>query len=361
MCWHYIPGGALLHWRWWVGSLGPTDSKVYGRQKREVKILCVAAELKNRGQKSICGHKKGGQYSMSHWKTGVKILRSKSWEGQNSMKAKIWGSKFYFFLVEPLVKILCSLKRGVKILYFFPVPWKRGVKTAEPTNQLHWRGAPPRALYRRVAGMPENTIVKQVFMALYNLHNQGFRTWVSKVKDIAEKYNVDIDEPTVVISDVNNKLNNFFMDHWWSRIQNLSRFPKLEWYKNIKHGFHFETYLDLVKDSRYRNARAKIRSSSHPLEIERGRYTKPKTPRSNRLCSRCKVIEDERHFILECTLYKVERHIFLCKVSNKNPMFPALTTEEKLVYLLASKDARILTWMGKFLYHIFDKRNKYLS
>ena len=76
-------------------------------------------------------------------KTGVKILCSKSWEDQNSMKAKIWGSKFYFFLVEPLVKILCFLKRGVKILYFFLVPWKRGVKTAEPTNQLHWRGAPP--------------------------------------------------------------------------------------------------------------------------------------------------------------------------------------------------------------------------
>ena len=56
------------------GTLGPTDSKVYGRQKRGVKILCVAAELKNRGQKSICGHKKGGQYSMSHWKIGVKIL-----------------------------------------------------------------------------------------------------------------------------------------------------------------------------------------------------------------------------------------------------------------------------------------------
>ena len=93
---------------------------------------------------------------MSHWKIGIKILcvvlkrgsifygsLKNSWEGQNSMKAKIWGSKFYFFLVEPLVKILCSLKRGVKILYFFPVPWKRGVKTAEPTNQLHWRGAPP--------------------------------------------------------------------------------------------------------------------------------------------------------------------------------------------------------------------------
>ena len=42
-------------------------------------------------------------------------------------------------------------------------------------------------------------------------------------------------------------------------------------------------------------------------------------------------------------------------------MFPALTTEEKIVYLLASKDAKILTWLGKFLYHIFDKRNKYIS
>ena len=150
------------------------------------------------------------------------------------------------------------------------------------------------------------------------------------------------------------------MEHWSSRIQNLSRFPKLELYQNIKNGFHFETYLDLVKDSRYRNAITKIRSSSHPLEIERGRYTKPKTPRSNRLCSRCKVIEDERHFILDCTLYKEERHIFLGEVSNKNPMFPALTVEEKNGYLLASKDAQIFTWLGKFLYHIFDKRNKYL-
>ena len=178
--------------------------------------------------------------------------------------------------------------------------------------------------------MPENAIAKQVFMALYSLHDQGFRTWVSKVKYIAEKYNFDIDEPTVVISDVKNKLSNFFVEHWWSRIQNLSRFPKLELQKNSKNGFHFETYLDLVKDSRYRNAITKIRCSSHPLEIERGGYTKPKTPRSNRLCSRCKVIEDERHFILDCTLYKEERHMFHCKVSNQNSMFPALKQKKKM-------------------------------
>ena len=168
-------------------------------------------------------------------------------------------------------------------------------------------------------------------MALYNRHNQGFRTWVSKVKDIAEKYNYAIDEPNVVISDVKNKLNNFFVEHWWSSIQSSSRFSKLELYKNIKKGFHFETYFDLAKDLKYRNTITKMRFSSHPLEIESGRYTKPKTPRSNRLCSRCKVIEDERHFILDCALYKEERHMLLFKTSNKKkPVFPTLTAEEKL-------------------------------
>ena len=32
--------------------------------------------------------------------------------------------------------------------------------------------------YRRLAEMPGNTIIKQVFTTLRNLHNQGFRTWV---------------------------------------------------------------------------------------------------------------------------------------------------------------------------------------
>ena len=131
-----------------VGRLPGTHGlkSLWAPKKGGQNSMCCRRAKKNRGQKSICGHKKGGQYSMSHWKIGVKILCVVLKRGSifyGSLKAKIWGSKFYLFLVEPLVKILCSLKRGVKILYFFPVPWKRGVKTAEPTNQLHWRGAPP--------------------------------------------------------------------------------------------------------------------------------------------------------------------------------------------------------------------------
>ena len=151
-----------------------------GAKKGGSKFYVLPQSWKNRGQKSICGHKKGGQYSMSHWKIGVKILCSKSWEGRNSMKAKIWGSKFYFFLVEPLVKILCSLKRGVKILYFFPVPWKRGVKTAEPTNQLHWRGAPP-GFVTHFQNLPHCNIMSSVKAPLIpNKHAITCLNWARK-------------------------------------------------------------------------------------------------------------------------------------------------------------------------------------
>ena len=39
----------------------------------------------------------------------------------------------------------------------------------------------------------------------------------------------------------------------------------------------------------------------------------------------------------------------------------ALMTEEKILYLLTSKDAWISTLLGKLFYHILDDQNKHLS
>ena len=59
-----------------------------------------------------------------------------------------------------------------------------------------------------------------------------------------------------------------------------------------------EKYLDMVTDKRYRTAITRLRTSSHTLEIERGRYTIPRTPAADRLCCVCKVVEDEEHFLV---------------------------------------------------------------
>ena len=72
-------------------------------------------------------------------------------------------------------------------------------------------------------------------------------------------------------------------------------------------------YFDLLKDSQvynsmisdyYRVPISRWRLSNHRLEIEVGRYTKPKTPRSDRVCTLCNVIEDEEHVVYTCPRYQ---------------------------------------------------------
>ena len=49
----------------------------------------------------------------------------------------------------------------------------------------------------------------------------------------------------------------------------------------------------------------KWRPSSHNIKIETGRYTKPSTPREERVCSECpSSVEDEHHVVYHCPLYR---------------------------------------------------------
>ena len=58
-----------------------------------------------------------------------------------------------------------------------------------------------------------------------------------------------------------------------------------------------------------KRAIAQIHTSSHDLEIERGRRHRPKpTPANERYCKKCiHKVEDETHFISECPLYTIPR------------------------------------------------------
>jgi hypothetical protein len=54
---------------------------------------------------------------------------------------------------------------------------------------------------------------------------------------------------------------------------------------------------------------AKIRTGSHWLEIQQGRFTKPQTERENRLCKKnyLGVVEDEIHVVFVCPLSETLR------------------------------------------------------
>ena len=106
------------------------------------------------------------------------------------------------------------------------------------------------------------------------------------------------------------------MQEWHARVENSTRARFYMHISNFKHQIH----LDSFQIDKYRKWLCKFRVSSHRLEIEAGCWTKPKkTPLDNRKCIICNVLEDEYHFVLECSLYLNLRTQYINKYSWKRP------------------------------------------
>ena len=90
--------------------------------------------------------------------------------------------------------------------------------------------------------------------------------------DIANKYEINQDNINLPFRNTIKQLvTEHFKKHWKSSIVDIASNPILRTYTLFKTDIKFETYLDVVKDNRYRHALIKLRTSSHSLEIDRGR------------------------------------------------------------------------------------------
>ena len=59
-------------------------------------------------------------------------------------------------------------------------------------------------------------------------------------------------------------------------------------------------YLKLNLKQIYTSVITKFQVSAHTLNIERGRYARPKIPRDEKTCKFCNKVESETHFSLFC-------------------------------------------------------------
>ena len=75
---------------------------------------------------------------------------------------------------------------------------------------------------------------------------------------------------------------------------------------------------------------SKFRCSSHILEIERGRYINPQTPIAERLCYVCHEIENEKHFLIHCSINAREREDFFAKVNRNDDDFYIFRRRRKI-------------------------------
>ena len=103
---------------------------------------------------------------------------------------------------------------------------------------------------------------------------------------------------------------------------------------------------------------AKIRLSPLAIRIETGRYERPKLVIHERLCPSCKdghSVENEEHFVFQCTKYNNLREIWLEKLV-KPENFPTLSAPEKFKTIFDQAPNVKIT--AQFLINCYDVRSK---
>ena len=147
---------------------------------------------------------------------------------------------------------------------------------------------------------------------------------------------------------VRQRLHDHFIQNWNSRLDESSR---ANFYSYLR-SFQFQNYLNFVKVKKYRNAISRLKCSSHRLEIESGRWQKPiRTPVDERLCKNCNVVENEFHFLFECSLYNDLRLQYMDSYFYINP------NHLKLKQLFQSTHEKQVTDIAIFIQKAFTLRN----
>ena len=180
------------------------------------------------------------------------------------------------------------------------------------------------------------SLVKNLFMTL-----GYYEVWV----------NQGVGDYDIFMRSIKQRLNDNFVQNWHSRLEESSR---AVFYRSIA-SFQFQPYLNVLNVTKISHALSKLRVSSHRLQIEAGRWVRPRRiPVNERKCTICQVVEDEFHFLIECPLYTELRRKYIPNYYYRRPSML------KLVELINTHNSRLLKKLGSFIYHAFKTRNEHL-
>ena len=154
---------------------------------------------------------------------------------------------------------------------------------------------------------------------------------------------------------VANKLFKRLVDQFnQSAFEGINTSSKMKTLNLLKKLPGREPYLKEVTNSKHRSALTKLRLSAHRLEIETGRYTRPKTTVENRTCAYCKhlghtEVEDEIHFLVRCPMYEEIRENLLPRQILQNNS----NDEQKFVDIMIDGEIKST---AKFIFQAFSER-----
>ena len=119
----------------------------------------------------------------------------------------------------------------------------------------------------------------------------------------------------------NTKLMNYYKTlHGKHRINNIKDREQRILLSSTSMMCYYKQITDIKKkciiynsfmDDEIRLIITRWRLSNHKLQVEVGRYQTPPIPRENRICTNCRILEDEHHAIFVCPKFDAIREQFL--------------------------------------------------
>ena len=183
-----------------------------------------------------------------------------------------------------------------------------------------------------------------------------YNPWVEKTKSCLQmlgfpflNQRIPVHSVRPFLPQICQRATDIYLQEQYSKVMESS---KLEFYRNHLFKFNIRApYVDIITCKMDRGALAKIRLSAHKLEIERGRYAK--IDREERLCKICagNAIENETHFLWDCSKYENERNMFInsTHISNVCNSFHYLNPGTKSAVILNADSLKLLRSTSKYI------------
>jgi len=206
----------------------------------------------------------------------------------------------------------------------------------------------------RLENINEFPLLQEAYQCSKNLHADHHNSWYATTDKILKLFNID-DKCKFLTSCrfktmSKIKIKSKYLEDW-KNSRTSYQDGKLHSYCFFKDIFSPEKYLQIVNNRDHRRAISRFRISAHKLEIELGRYNRPKTPRELRYCRRCGTnsIDDELHFLLSCSSLNSARESLTDTISLNNKNFNNISAKDKFYWIMNCEDPDILREVGRYL------------
>ena len=207
--------------------------------------------------------------------------------------------------------------------------------------------------WNRLMLMSDSRLTKMMFNSVYDNPHRG--SWCFYVKNLLKTLDMLEIYNSRHICDLQLCKTKLECIDRQSIVNEIGKKPKLRLYKQIMCEKGPETYVKLNLTSGERSMVAQSRMGILPIRIETGRFTNMKI--NERVCQMCNsgLIEDETHFIFNCTLYDSSRKDFFRKIELKCENFKNMNDLEKLKIF----NSQYVRQFAKYLTVIFQERRSH--